>query len=204
MGSRQSGQVFRVDEYKVAKPRQQNEIRIIGGEWRGRRISFLDHQGLRPTGDRIRETLFNWLQHRISGASCLDLFAGSGALGLEAASRGAERCVLVEKDRRVAARLQENINLLGAKQVSLQNISAENYLASVPSAFDLLFIDPPFTGTNYVDLIANIARSGCLAPKSLIYLETDKRQIIEQLPEAWRLDKEKRAGEIHYRLYEHT
>ena len=119
-------------------------LRIVGGEWRGRRLPVLDQPGLRPTPDRVRETLFNWLAPLITGARCLDLFAGSGALGFEAASRGAGRVVMIEKSANVVRVLRENRLLLDARQVEVIHADAGPWLAGQAEPFDLVFLDPPF------------------------------------------------------------
>ena len=122
-----------------------NSVRIIGGGWRGRRITFPDVPGLRPTPDRVRETLFNWLQHDIAGARCLDLFAGSGALGLEALSRGAKELVFVEQSVAASRALQEQLARLGAERRSqVVEMGAARYLRGAAPAFDIVFLDPPF------------------------------------------------------------
>src|SRR5580698_4144046 len=124
---------------------QQSSVRIIGGTWRGRRIAFPALPGLRPTPDRVRETLFNWLQHSIVDTTCLDLFAGSGALGLEALSRGAKQVIFVEQAEPAARNLREQCQRLGAgTKADLQHMGAARYLASPPRPFDLVFLDPPF------------------------------------------------------------
>ncbi|MFZ1575209.1 MAG: 16S rRNA (guanine(966)-N(2))-methyltransferase RsmD, partial [Chromatiaceae bacterium] len=119
-------------------------LRIVGGEWRGRRLPVLDQPGLRPTPDRVRETLFNWLAPLIRGAWCLDLFAGSGALGFEAASRGADRVVMIEKLANVARVLHENKLLLDARQIEVIHTDAGPWLAGQAEPFNLVFLDPPF------------------------------------------------------------
>ena len=127
------------------KGRGGNSLRIIGGEWRGRKVSFPDQAGLRPTGDRVRETLFNWLQPIISGARCLDLFAGSGVLGLEALSRGAAQVVMVEQAAPVCRYLQQAADNLGAQgRLEVNHTTAEAYLMSAAKPFDVIFFDPPF------------------------------------------------------------
>jgi 16S rRNA (guanine966-N2)-methyltransferase len=121
-----------------------NQVRIIAGQWRGRKLEFPDSQGLRPTSDRVRETLFNWLAPVLPGAVCLDLFAGSGALGFEAASRDASRVVMVEQNSAVFKHLQSQSRRLSAQAVELVNADANDYLAGVDTAFDIVFLDPPF------------------------------------------------------------
>ncbi len=128
-----------------ARPSASNTLRIIGGDHRGRKLRFLDARGLRPTGDRIRETLFNWLQNDISGSHCLDMFAGSGALGFEAASRGAAQVHMIEYNPRVAAQLSDNCELLRIQdRVHVHKGSALSWVGKNADVFDIVFIDPPF------------------------------------------------------------
>ena len=122
-----------------------NQVRIIAGQWRGRKLSFPDVTGLRPTSDRIRETVFNWLATSLPGASCLDLFAGSGALGFEAASRGATRVVMVDRNRDVVRALRDNRQRLSASMIKIVQQDAENYLSAADGQFDVVFLDPPGT-----------------------------------------------------------
>lgn len=148
-----------------------NEVRIIGGKWRGRKLRFPDHPGLRPSLGRARETLFNWLVADIPGARCLDLFAGSGALGFEAESRGAQEVVLIDADRRVAAALKDSAKALHATARVLQR-EAHRYLKSRTDSIDIVFLDPPFAEPNLaVTAVQIIAERGLLAPRGAIYLE---------------------------------
>ena len=179
---------------------QSNQVRIIGGEHRGRKLNFPDIPGLRPTGDRIRETLFNWLQPRLVGASCLDLFAGSGALGLEAASRGAGRVVMLDSSPVVVGQLQQNISLLRLEQTEVQQADALSWLEGDPQRFDIVFLDPPFADNMLQELCEKLENSGWLKPDVLIYLEMDAGSNRPQLPPAWRVQKEKKAGQVEYLL----
>ncbi|RDH90337.1 MAG: 16S rRNA (guanine(966)-N(2))-methyltransferase RsmD [endosymbiont of Seepiophila jonesi] len=182
--------------------RSPNQVRIIGGKHRGRKLDFPDLPGLRPTGDRVRETLFNWLQPLISGARCLDLFAGSGALGLEAASRGAGQVVILDSAVTVTRQLEANRSLLQLDQLEIVCANALEWLAEQRSSrpFDLVFLDPPFAD----DLLAESCRllqSHCwLADNARIYLEDDAGRGLPALPEGWELLKEKRAGQVRYGL----
>ena len=129
----------------MSKPKARtNEIRIIGGQWRSRKLQFPSVEGLRPTPDRVRETLFNWLRDDIEDARCLDLFAGSGALGFEAASRGAANVVMVDADAKVGSALRQACGVLDAPVVHICQDNALRYLAGLPSSFDVIFLDPPF------------------------------------------------------------
>lgn len=176
-----------------------NEVRIIGGVWRSRRIAFPDAQGLRPTPDRIRETLFNWLGQELSGFRCLDLYAGSGALGFEAMSRGAIRVVFIERNSVVAKVLEENAARLRADPAVVVRADAIEFLRrnaqEAPERFDLIFLDPPFdTGvpTEVMELLP-----GQLAPGGRVYLESDRAS---EWPAPWLVEKCGRAGQVHYQL----
>jgi 16S rRNA (guanine966-N2)-methyltransferase len=178
-----------------------NSVRIIGGGWRGRRVSFPDIPGLRPTPDRVRETLFNWLQERIAGARCLDLFAGSGALGLEALSRGAKELVFVEQAVAAARALQEQLIRFGGQaRAQVAEMGAARYLRSVPQAFDLVFLDPPFGRDALAEYVPLLDEGQWLKPGSLVYLENEKRAGVPPLPAHWQVLKSKSAGEVGYHL----
>lgn len=179
-----------------------NQVRIIGGSWRGRKLVFPDVPGLRPTSDRIRETLFNWLMPRLSGASCLDLCAGSGALGFEAASRGAARVVMVERDTAALRALQANRERLGAAQVELVRQEAIAFLACPTETFDLIFLDPPFdSGTLLADSIRSLTERGWLKADARIYVEMPAQAPVPSVPADWREQKQKKAGQVSYRLF---
>ena len=178
-----------------------NSVRIIGGGWRGRRVSFPDIPGLRPTPDRVRETLFNWLQERIAGARCLDLFAGSGALGLEALSRGAKELVFVEQAVAAARALREQLIRFGGQaRAQVAEMGAARYLRSVPQAFDIVFLDPPFGRDALAEYVPMLDEGQWLKPGSLVYLENEKRAGVPPLPAHWQLLKSKSAGEVGYHL----
>lgn len=188
----------------MAKQKQtkQGILRIIGGNWRGRKLGFPDIDGLRPTGDRVRETLFNWLQPVLAGSRCLDCFAGSGALGLEAASRGAGSVVLVELDRVASAALQQNIDLLQATQCELINNRIENVLPTAQGPFDLVFLDPPYQLDLWSPVAFALTEQGLLSEGARIYLEYPRRQPQPDLPPSWHCLKEKQAGDVKYALFE--
>ncbi len=178
-----------------------NSVRIIGGGWRGRRVSFPDIPGLRPTPDRVRETLFNWLQDRIAGARCLDLFAGSGALGLEALSRGAKELVFVEQAVAAARALQEQLIRFGGQaRAQVAEMGAARYLRSVPQAFDIVFLDPPFGRDALAEYVPLLDEGQWLKPGALVYLENEKKAGVPPLPAHWQLLKSKSAGEVGYHL----
>ena len=176
-------------------------VRIIGGRWRGRRLPVADLPGLRPSGDRRRETLFNWLQAHIRGARCVDLFAGTGVLGLEAASRGAERVVLVEQAARAVRAIQESVEALNdGAEISVVRGDALRWLESCGAAsIDIAFVDPPFGSGLAARALERLAVNGCLAPGGLVYLETPHDAPAEISPE-WRVVRDKRLGEVRMRL----
>lgn len=178
-----------------------SKIKIIGGNWRSRQIEVLDAQGLRPTPNRVRETLFNWLQGDIFNAHCLDLFAGSGALSFEAASRGAKSVIQIENNAAACDVLKTNAQKLGAVQIQTLQTDALTYLAKSPETpFDIVFIDPPFG----LDLVSQscdlLAKNSWLAPYAKIYIETETTLKLE-LPANWQLLKDKTAGDVAYRLF---
>ncbi len=187
---------------KSSPPLARTQLRIIGGQWRGRKLSFPALDGLRPTGDRIRETLFNWLAPRLPGAHCLDLFAGSGALGLEALSRGAGATVLLEKDRQAAQQLRDNLKLLGSEQAKIVAEDSLQWLHQGPTeqAFDVVFLDPPFQHNLWQAAIDALEQYAWLAPEAAIYIESG-RDTPYQTPPHWRLHRDKNAGQVTYRLY---
>jgi len=185
----------------VKPSRTTNQIRIIGGTHRGRRIEFPDLPGLRPTGDRIRETLFNWLQPILPGAACLDLFAGSGALGLEAASRGAGRVVFLEQAPQAAAHIRKAISLLRLADVEVQQVDTITWLDRPGVPFHILFLDPPFADARYGEVCRLLHERGWLAPQARIYIEADKALDLGALPEGWDCVREKTTGQVAYRLF---
>jgi len=181
---------------------QRAEIRIIGGSWRSRRLPVLADSGVRPTGDRIRETLFNWLQTRIVGARCLDLFAGSGALGFEALSRGAELTTFVDQDLRVIQQLQKNAELLDTGRADIRWQQADEFLQQTPpeQPYDIVFLDPPFREDMLGFCQQWLQQRHWLSDTALIYMESDRgRGFPEPLP-GWRVSHDKRAGQVAYRL----
>lgn len=180
-----------------------NRVRIIGGEWRSRVLQFPDAPGLRPTPDRVRETLFNWLQQRIHGARCLDLFAGSGALGFEALSRGAASVVSLETSTAAAAALRQNIALLATDRLQLIPQDALRWLdTAATQQFDIVFVDPPFADNAHVRCCALLQQHGWLAAGALVYLEAGSSLSALPLPPTWQLTRHKQAGDVHYGLAE--
>jgi 16S rRNA (guanine966-N2)-methyltransferase len=179
-----------------------NELRIVGGTWRGRKLRFPDIPELRPTPDRVRETLFNWLRQDIQGLRCLDLYAGSGALGFEAASRGALRVVMVERAPLACAALTRNRELLSAGRVEIVRAEVERYLDGPAEAFDIAFLDPPFRRDAVVPCCRALEARGWLAERARVYVESERAAVLEGLPEGWRVLRDKQAGEVGYHLYE--
>ena len=180
-----------------------NQIRIIGGQWRSRQISFYDVPGLRPTPDRVRETLFNWLQFDIPGSRCLDLYAGSGALGLEAASRGAKSVVQVESNLDACRALKETADKLAATQVKIVQSDVFRYLAGDVETFDIIFLDPPF-GLNLIAQTCEwLEDKGWLSQHAKIYVEAEsKLKFLHELPVNWQLLKSKTAGDVGFHLFQ--
>ena len=178
-------------------------LRIIAGQWRGRRWRFPPGD-IRPTGDRVRETLFNWLQGRVAGRRCLDLYAGSGALGLEALSRGASACVFVDSDAQVITTLRSVLAEWGADAAATQcvNTPAARYLAAPGIPFDLVFLDPPFAAGALAGSIAQLEERGWLRSGSLIYIERPRATPPPELPPTWAPLRSGTAGAVGYDLYE--
>jgi 16S rRNA (guanine966-N2)-methyltransferase len=177
-----------------------NQVRIIAGKYRGRKLQVLDSKGLRPTPDRVRETLFNWLAPVIVGARCLDPFAGSGALGVEAASRGAAYVQLVDQSAQLVKLLQEQLAQFGADNVDVYCASAPAGLKKATEPFDIIFLDPPYDADLLFPTCRYLDEQGFLAKNAYIYLEA--RQLIKDndLPSGWRVVKSKQAGQVFYHL----
>src|SRR3546814_512648 len=187
---------------RPSKPASPGSVRIVGGSWRGTRLPVADVAGLRPTPDRVRETLFNWLQGSLPGARVLDLFAGTGALGLEAVSRGAREALLVERDPRLAGSLRDTIaRLKGEDRVEVACADALAWLRSPPARqFDLVFVDPPFAGGMWEQVLA--ALPPWLAPDAWLYLEAPLGAAIAPGAE-WLAHREGTTREVRYALYRH-
>jgi len=179
-----------------------NSLRIIGGIWRSRRIQFIDSPKIRTTPDRVRETAFNWLAADIDDADCLDLFAGSGALGFEAKSRGADHVVLIEKDSRIAATLNQQKELLDAQNLEIRNQNALEYLRSTEQQFDVIFLDPPFDSDLLEKVLPVILERKILVIKGLLYVETASQLELPQPLKALNCIREKVSGEVRHALYE--
>lgn len=185
----------------AARDKATGKLRIIAGNWRSRVLPVVDLPGLRPTTDRARETLFNWLQNDLSGASCLDLFAGSGALGFEAASRGASSVVMLEVQSAALGVLKKNIQILQADNIQLLDRDAINWLKTKPAQkFDIVFLDPPFDSDYLAKACLLLEQCEWLSDNAFIYMEIDAHNSLPELPNGWSLLKEKKAGQVRYYL----
>jgi len=187
---------------KTSRGNTRNRLRIIGGRWRGRKLDFPDAEGLRPTPDRVRETLFNWLQNDIVGARCLDLFAGSGALGLEALSRGAARAVLVENSKLAAQQLEAHLRTLQCNDGIAISMDAQTFLERGPgdARYNIVFLDPPFEKGLIKHCIELLEEKHWLAKDALIYLEMEHNLQTPVLPGNWKYTHERTAGQVNYYL----
>lgn len=177
------------------------QIRIIGGKWRGRKLPVRDSEGLRPTTDRIKETLFNWLMPIIKDARCLDCYAGSGSLGFEALSRFADSVTFIELDKQNAQLLIENKTRLQADNATVINNNSLNVLNQIGTPFDLIFIDPPFRKGLLNETIQLLENNQWLADESWIYIESEAESPLTDIPANWQLHREKIAGQVAYRLF---
>ncbi len=179
-----------------------SEVRIIAGQFRGRRLPVISVDGLRPTGDRVRETVFNWLQNAVPGARCLDAFAGTGALGFEAASRFAQSVTLVESNTQAADTLRQSQSQLQATQVTVVNQRFEAFAATGPEPFDLVFVDPPFQHADFAAVLITV--DSLLASDGVVYLETPKSlpDADAVIPAHWHTRRDKLFGEVRARLCE--
>jgi 16S rRNA (guanine966-N2)-methyltransferase len=180
---------------------QAGRLRIVAGNWRSRLLDIADVEGLRPTSERVRETLFNWLSPVIQGAKCLDLYAGTGALGLEALSRGAASVVFVERSSVAARQLRRNIELLDARGATVLQQDALAYLrGDITQRFDVVFLDPPFAADLLDETCRLLQERGCLAGDAFVYLEQAAKARSPELPAGWQLVKDKKAGQVRYML----
>jgi 16S rRNA (guanine966-N2)-methyltransferase len=176
-------------------------VRIISGLWRGKKLPVYDTQGLRPTTDRVKETLFNWLAQDIPHAKCLDLFAGAGSLGFEAASRQADKVTMIELNPTVFKQLKQNSTTLNASNIELVNGDAMQYLSKPGSPHHIVFIDPPFRQGLVNQTCQYLEENQWLSNDAMIYLEAEKEWPMEDLPINWELHREKTAGQVCYRLF---
>ena len=178
--------------------RPSGEIRLIGGHWKRIKLKVADRPGLRPTPDRVRETLFNWLGQDLTGKRCLDLYAGSGALGFEAASRGATQVVLVERERVVCAALEASRATLKATQSEVVRADALKFLRADSRVYDVVFLDPPFAENPWAALLALLPQR--LASEGLVYRESRAPREQQPTPAGWVVHKQGRAGQVNYQL----
>ncbi len=176
-------------------------LRIVAGKWRSRLLRIIDEPELRPTSERIRETLFNWLSPITEGAQCLDLFAGTGALGIEALSRGASHVVFIEKSATLAAAIRKNLSELEATNAEVCQRDAVEYLNNAdPKPFDIVFLDPPFDTDMLSDSCSLLRENGWLTANAIVYLEQSKDSEKPALPDGWAVTQEKVAGKVSYSL----
>lgn len=178
----------------------QGKLRIISGKWRSREIRFDTGAGVRPTTDSARETLFNWLQSRIEGARCLDLYAGSGALGFEALSRGAAGAVFVESHPHCVQQLIRTANNLQAESFEIVHLKAEKFISVTNRQFDIIFVDPPFHRGMIERTVRSLALAKCLGQGTLIYLEAEISADLVELPKGWTRCRELKVGSKAHHL----
>jgi 16S rRNA (guanine966-N2)-methyltransferase len=192
----------------MQRGRNTRELRVIGGRWRGRKWRFPAAAGIRPTPDRVRETLFNWLMGHVAGAACLDLFAGSGALGLEALSRGAQSVTFVDSDRRATEALRAILDAWHAEGsgtvVAADALKWLETRRSGAESFDVAFVDPPFASGLSVRACELLESRAALLPGALIYLEAAADVAAPLVPAGWQRLKAKRAGQVGYYLFERS
>jgi len=181
---------------------QKSKLRIIAGEWRSRQLVFEDTPELRPTPARVRETVFNWLQTDVIAGRCLDLYAGSGALGFEAASRRAKDVVMVENNSQACRLINENKVKLAAEQIKLIQADVFKFLAGDATAFDVVFLDPPFGKGLAQQTCQWLEDKGWLAPQAKIYVEVESQLVLNEMPANWQCLKNKTSGEVGYYLFE--
>ncbi|MBU1926638.1 MAG: 16S rRNA (guanine(966)-N(2))-methyltransferase RsmD [Gammaproteobacteria bacterium] len=178
-----------------------NALRIVAGQWRGRKIQFIDAEGLRPTPNRVKETLFNWVAPMIQEATILDIFAGSGSLGFESLSRGAKKVIFVEINPKAIKQLKSNCELLRCQdRIELLHMRAEDYLEKTQETFDLIFLDPPYHHHLIEPCAEIISRRKLLNPGGYLYIESEYAIETEKLPGQWEIKKQKKAGQVHYQL----
>jgi len=185
----------------MSKSGKSNSVRIIGGDWRGRRLQVADVPGLRPTGDRCRETLFNWLQPWVAAADCADLFAGTGALGFEAASRGAASVLMIEKHRRAQMVLRQSIEQLQAVQIKLHEGGAMSLIDEFkPDSYDLVFVDPPFDSNLGGIVLKRLDETACVRRGGFVYVESPASTVLPA-PEGWSLWRDQQIGDVRMQLF---
>ncbi|HEY0178454.1 MAG TPA: 16S rRNA (guanine(966)-N(2))-methyltransferase RsmD [Dokdonella sp.] len=186
---------------RTGRPSKPGTLRIVAGTLRGSRLAVPNVDGLRPTPDRVRETVFNWLAPVVAGAHCLDLYAGTGALGIEALSRGAARCVFVERERALCALLGDNLARLGVGGAEVVEADARGFLDAPPrERFAIAFLDPPFAADLWRDSALALERGGWLQDGAFVYVEAPF-DAAPALPPNWRPHRDARAGAVRYALY---
>jgi len=187
---------------KSKKMAKDGFIRLISGKWRGKKLVVKDKEGLRPTTDRTKETLFNWLMHDIRDANCLDCFSGSGSLSFEALSRYAQSATLLERDKSVAEQLRENLKILKVDNASVVETDSIHYLQQTATqTYDLVFIDPPFNKGLVQPCCTALENNGYLTAQAIIYIEVEAQLENLQIPENWKLLKQKSTAQVSYQLY---
>ncbi len=177
-----------------------HKLRIIAGKWRGRRLAFAEATEIRPTADRVRETLFNWLAPVISGATCLDLFAGSGMLSFEALSRGAKQVVMIDHAAAVVRQLRQNIALLNADNAIVYQAKIPDHLPLLTPLFDIIFLDPPFRQGLIRTCCDYLAQQPFLAKPALLYIEAERELVTLPIPPTWQMLRSQQAGQVGYHL----
>lgn len=192
-----------MNKQKTSKGPAKGSIRIISGKHRGRKLPVLMAEGLRPTTDRVKETVFNWLMPYMHESICLDCFAGSGGLGFEALSRGAKDVTLIELNKAAAQQLEQNKTLLKANNITIENTNTLTYLEKCTQKFSIAFIDPPFR-KGLIEQTIDLLNNNRLEPNALIYIEMESEEEIKAIPNNWQLLKEKKAGQVAYRLYQNN
>ncbi len=179
-------------------------LHIIGGRWRGQKLRPADSEGLRPTPGRVRETLFNWLRPYITGSRCLDLFAGSGALGFEAMSEGAAQLTMVDINAKVVSSLRQSRQLLQADHCQIKHSAATTFLKSNTDEFDIIFLDPPYHANIWTETAHQLVDTHTLSHHARIYIECPARSGLPSLPDTWQLIRDNKAGNIRYSLFIYT
>ena len=196
-----------INQNKSTRPGKLNqaktgEVRIIGGDFRGRKLPVLNAEGLRPTSDRVKETLFNWLQFDVAGAKCLDVFSGSGALSFEAISRGAKQATLLELDAKNARQLRQNLQMLKVVNANVEQVDSLQWLStSCQQGYDLVFLDPPFHKELMQKAIDLLFKNGYINDQSWLYLEQEKSLDWPNLPEGWVNHREKNTSQVKFGLF---
>ena len=180
-----------------------NNLRIIGGVWRSRRVHFINSKKIRPTPDRVRETLFNWLANHIVGALCLDLFAGSGTLAFEAVSRGAKHAILVEEDAKIVAQLKQQKEIFQTNAAVIKHQNALKYIQADTKQYDIIFLDPPFNSDLLEKTVSLLIERQLLSSKGLLYVESAANQSVSEPLITLTCVREKISGEVRYALYSH-